>query len=56
MSKKHFSDKRWWDSSLKGITFDNSKVTPEQKKKTEEFHKLFKETFAKQLKDKHSDK
>lgn len=56
MSKKPFSDKRWNDHSLKGVTFDNSHVTPAQKEKTRQFHKLFKETFAKQLKDKHSDK
>lgn len=56
MSKKPFSDKRWNDPSLKGVTFDNSYVTLAQKEKTRQFHKLFKETFAKQLKDKHSDK
>ncbi|HJF47969.1 MAG TPA: hypothetical protein K8V48_08415 [Limosilactobacillus oris] len=55
MAKKLFSDRRWYDSSWNGVKFDNSKVTPEQKKKTKEFHKLFKETFARQLKDKHSD-
>lgn len=54
MSKKPFSDKRWTDASLKGVTFDNSHVTPEQQKKTKEFHELFKKTFAKQLKAKHS--
>ncbi|MBB1086380.1 hypothetical protein [Limosilactobacillus fastidiosus] len=53
MDKKPFSDKRWRDNSLEGVKFDNSKVTPEQKKKTAAFHKLFKETFAK--KNKHSD-
>ena len=55
MSKKNFSDKRWRDSSLEGVKFDNSKVTSEQKKKTEAFHELFNKTFAKQLKSKHSD-
>ena len=54
MTKKPFSDKRWRDSSLEGVKFDNSKATPEQKKKTAAFHKLFKETFAQQLKNKHS--
>lgn len=54
MAKKPFSDKRWNDHSLKGVIFDNSHVTREQEKKTREFHKLFKETFAKQLKEKHS--
>lgn len=56
MSKRPFSDKRWQDNSLAGVTFDNSKVTREQKKKTKEFHELFRKTFAKQLKEKHSDK
>ena len=56
MSNKPFTDKRWRDNSLEGVKFDNSKVTSEQKKKTEEFHELFKKTFAKQLKEKHSHK
>ena len=41
MSKKPFSDKRWQHISWDGVSFDNSKVTPEQKKKTKEFHELF---------------
>lgn len=56
MSNKPFTDKRWRDNSLEGVKFDNSKVTSEQKKKTEKFHELFKKTFAKQLKEKHSHK
>ncbi|MDM8244225.1 hypothetical protein [Limosilactobacillus vaginalis] len=56
MSKKPFSDKRWQHISWDGVSFDNSKVTPEQKKKTKEFHELFRKAFAKQLKEKHSEK
>lgn len=56
MSKKPFSDKRWQHISWDGMSFDNSKVTPEQKKKTKEFHELFRKAFTKQLKEKHSEK
>lgn len=55
MSKKPFSDKRWNDHSLKGVLFDNSHVTPEQEKKTREFHKRLKEMYAKQS-EKHNEK
>lgn len=55
MSKKPFSDKRWNDHSLKGVLFDHSHVTPEQEKKTREFHKRLKEMYAKQS-EKHDEK
>lgn len=54
MSKQLFSDKRWNHHSWKGVEFDNSQVTPEQEEKTKEFHELFKKTFAKELRNKHS--
>lgn len=59
MSKGAFNDRRWQHTSWKGVKFDNSKVTNEQKKKTKEFHEIFKNTFAKNLvsdtsKQKHS--
>lgn len=53
MNKQLFSDERWKHRSWEGVEFDNSKVTPEQEKKTKEFHELFKKTFVKELRKKH---